>query len=519
MKEIESISSALFDKIRSRFANISLGDEKAKDISDPSKARFFNFNYKSNLDPHGGGELGETIEDKSDKLSTIKDKIEALSSKLSNYESYKDEKKNEDFGNITISLIDETSLKVYYSQNITHDMNREQRKEWYEFLRNLRQFAKRNLLTFDTRDINKSNLKLQDIKQQAKVDDVATLDDVKITESKINYSGTLRTSKAQVGESTLLIRHTDQINPEVRGARTRHINEIFLQTSRGERFLLDHTSLTGAIAQASHINGGGNLGDEIGESLKTMIHEMNSMRHFVREAKRRQFEDVETAGMKDAAIKHFNHLKETLKSLRSPRGYTKFVESFVPNEHIDEDYDVEEVKERFVKKIYDSRFDEALPIVIREYKRQQAKLQNMVSEFSDWAEELTENVYAKPSKDDVEKIKHLQDMLNAPIKVGIDARDVLDKLEEVGIGDTELESDLVELAGVNGQGPDADATQLIKTWLRNYTPDLYRDLHIGKNNGRDAQTNWAQPVSPAMDNHEYADEKGGWGNTDHNMTY
>ena len=127
MKEIESISSALFDKIRSRFANISLGDEKAKDISDPSKARFFNFNYKSNLDPHGGGELGETIEDKSDKLSTIKDKIEALSSKLSNYESYKDEKKNEDFGNITISLIDETSLKVYYSQNITHDMNREQR--------------------------------------------------------------------------------------------------------------------------------------------------------------------------------------------------------------------------------------------------------------------------------------------------------------------------------------------------------------------------------------------------------
>jgi len=122
-KEIESISSALFDKIRSRFPNVTLGDEKAKAESDPTKARFFNFTYT--------GEDGA------------------------------------EFGKVTISLIDETSLKVYFGQNISGEMDREQRKEWYEFLRNLRQFAKRNLLTFDTRDINKCNLALQDVNQQS----------------------------------------------------------------------------------------------------------------------------------------------------------------------------------------------------------------------------------------------------------------------------------------------------------------------------------------------------------------
>ena len=44
-KEIESVSTALFDKIRSRFPGITLGDEKAKACTDPSKARFFNFTY------------------------------------------------------------------------------------------------------------------------------------------------------------------------------------------------------------------------------------------------------------------------------------------------------------------------------------------------------------------------------------------------------------------------------------------------------------------------------------------
>ena len=46
MREIENISSALFDKIRTRFNDVNLGDENSKSTSDPEKARFINFDYE-----------------------------------------------------------------------------------------------------------------------------------------------------------------------------------------------------------------------------------------------------------------------------------------------------------------------------------------------------------------------------------------------------------------------------------------------------------------------------------------
>ena len=124
MKEIEKISADLFNKIRSRFQSINLGDEKAQATTDPERARFFNFIYG--------------------------------------------DRNNQQFGKITMSLIDEKNLKVAFSNNITKKMNTQQRRDWHDFLRNIRLFAKRNLLQCDIRDINKDNLDIRDIKQQSK---------------------------------------------------------------------------------------------------------------------------------------------------------------------------------------------------------------------------------------------------------------------------------------------------------------------------------------------------------------
>ena len=73
MRELKNIASELFDKIRTRFDNVRLGDEHSKATTDPEKARFINFDY--DID-------GEKI------------------------------------GNITISLIDDTGLKLYYRQDM-----------------------------------------------------------------------------------------------------------------------------------------------------------------------------------------------------------------------------------------------------------------------------------------------------------------------------------------------------------------------------------------------------------------
>lgn len=139
MRELNKIAEDLFNKIRSRFENVSLGDAKAKSTIDPEKARFFNFDYVS--------------------------------------------KSGENFGNITISVVDETSLKVYFTKDIARRLNSDQLDEWYSFLRDLRQFAKRNLLNFDTRDVTRNNLQVRDLKVVGKTDSTYSADDVKVRES------------------------------------------------------------------------------------------------------------------------------------------------------------------------------------------------------------------------------------------------------------------------------------------------------------------------------------------------
>ncbi len=308
MKEIESISTALFDKIRSRFSEVTLGDENAKAENDPEKARFFNFKYTS----EDGAE----------------------------------------FGTITISTIDENSLKVYYSYNISADMDREQRKEWYSFLRNLRKFARRNFLTFDTRDINKSNLELKDIVQQSKADGSYTSNEVPVTESRLYGSpGRPYNSFGDKGRTKLMIRHSDKVNEEVPGARTRKIESIFLETEIGERFKLTHNNLHAAWALAEHLNQGGTTYDEFAEHINSMVNEMSAMKHFVRSTKHRQFEDKETVNMTEAAIDHYIRLRETLRNLRSSKFARQYKESWTPTQTIvEDDFDLQELRERFVKK-------------------------------------------------------------------------------------------------------------------------------------------------------------------------
>jgi hypothetical protein len=452
MKEIESISSALFDKIRSRFSNVTLGDEKAKAETDPSKARFFNFTYT--------GEDGA------------------------------------EFGTVTISLIDETTLKVYFGQNISGEMDREQRKEWYTFLRGLRKFAKRNLLTFDTRDINKSNLDLKDVKQQAKSDDTFSANDVTVTESKLyGTPGRPYNSFADKGNTKILIRHKDKVNDDIHGARARRIQEIFLETDRGERFLLNHTNLHGAYAMAEHLNHGGTMHDEIAEHINGIVKEMSDMRHFVRATKHRQFEDQETADMTRSAVHHYDAQKRTLRQMRGARGYRSYFENWQADTNIVEDeVDVDALRERFVKKVYDDRFTEALPIVFKAYKKYKSEAAGQLgTELEEWANTVTEGTWATPDSKD--KVLALKALLQTPVPTGIDGVDAVASLESL-IGDDALYDAIYHLA--DSQGPDADTRSLIKTWINDNMPALLNQIQFGPNNADSANTDRVLPVSPGQ---------------------
>jgi hypothetical protein len=224
---------------------------------------------------------------------------------------------------------------------------------------------------------------------------------------------------------------------------------------------------------------------------------MNAMRHFVRSTKKRQFEDADTSGMTQSAITRYEQIKRHLAHMSGRKGYENYRETFLPAENPLEDVDIDALRERFVKKMYDERFNDALPYVFRAYQNDKAStIGSMGDEFDGWMEEIAEDIYSRPDNDD--KIKALQELLKSPLRVGINGIDAQTKLEPV-IGDDEFDDMLYQLA--QSQGPDADARTLVKEWLQQHMPDLLTQLNFGDKNAD--QVNFAQPVSPQMTNNEF----------------
>jgi len=419
MRELDKISLALFDKIRSRFDSVNIGDEKAQRITDPESARFFNFDYVSD--------------------------------------------NGENFGNVTISLIDENSLKIYYGSNITDALDEDQSKEWFGFLRDLKNFARRNMLTFDTRDINRSNLDLKDIRQQAGTDATFNKDELAISEGRLYGMGNnKRVSFGDVGKHKLIIKHRDQIDPDKRGDRARQIEHVFIETPVGERFLLDHNNLHGARALARHLNEGGTIGDEGSMFINGMVQEMASMRHFVRAMRNRTFEDTETTGMVEAAMHRYNEVKENLKKFQSRRGQELLTNMLDYNQDIEETVDIAELRERFVKKIYDDRFNEALPYVYKAYQNRKRMNTSETAEFESWATGVTEATWESDT-DDMDEDKLIR-LFQKPIAAGMDGVDGIAAIGSIqDLSSEDLQTSIKKLSQT--QGPDADIRNTIIGWL------------------------------------------------------
>jgi hypothetical protein len=434
MREIGKIAETLFDKIRSRFENVSLGDENAQATTDPVEARFFNFEYIS--------------------------------------------KDGTNFGNVTLSIIDNDSLKIIYGKNITDELDQEQQDEWFQFLRGLREFARRNMLTFDTRDITRSNLDINSIKQQSKANSTYSSGEVEVTESVeqvINESmyGSRINSYEDRGPVTIRVKHSDFIDPEKRGARARKIESIYLETHRGERFLLDHNNLDYARAQARHISEGGVMHDERGQHISELMKEMASMRHFVAGARRRQFEDRETQDMVHSALKHYDQDKRMLRQMRGARGYRAYFEAWIPEAPVEETVDVDRLRERFVKKIYDDRFNEALPYVYRAYRKEQSAMETaMAEEFATWANQVHEDTW--DTADTNAENYDLDEIMKTPLEVGQDGLNAIATMSDI-IGSEDLEYEFKELA--SEQGPEADARIKILSWLDANNPELAAKYH------------------------------------------
>lgn len=346
MNTIEQKAEATFDEIRSKFGDISIGDESAKTTLNPKNARFFNFDYVKN---------------------------------------------GVNFGNITISIVDGESFKVYFDKDIDKDMSDEEKQTWYQFIKRLRFFSKRNKFkSFDVRDIAKSGLNLRDLKHANRDAEVVTSDelDLKLAESRMY--GTSRSSYQKLENVKIIARHSKPVVDETKpGARSRNIESFYIENSLGERFRLpEGTTLNGARAYARHVKNGGAVQDDFGKHIAKLISEMSSLKHFARNMRGRQFEDIETQVMVESAIDHYGKLHRDLFTIRSQRGYEQYRALWQPESLTEEEFDIDALKDRFTRRVFDESLLDALPIVHRAYK---TRSERVGEEFAAWANTLQEN--------------------------------------------------------------------------------------------------------------------------------
>lgn len=267
--DIQTVSTALFNKLRGQFPSITVGDSDGNVTNDPKEARFFDFDYT---------------------------------------------KEGKSFGKISISISEDQGLVVLHSTDIISEADPLTKESWYNFLKELREFAKSRLLSFDTRDITKSNLEKRDYEYLKKEKDMEPV-------SESNMFGTNKTSFQQIGDAKLILKHSTVVNPEVPGARSQKIESIFIESPAGERFKFPFKHLNGARAMTRHVAEGGNPYDNFGKYIVGLSEELNKLRKFKTYMNR---SNVMAEGLKEylnVIDERIEEIKSTAQKLQKESGY------------------------------------------------------------------------------------------------------------------------------------------------------------------------------------------------------
>jgi hypothetical protein len=320
MSPIQIISQDVFDKVRSRFQNLEMGDKTGAVTIDPTEARFFDFDF-----------VNEGV----------------------------------NLGRVSISLNDTGSLKVYYSQGITENQEDMAKKMWYNFLREMRLFAMRRLLRFDTRDIAKDNLDKNDFQYLATKSSKEQA--MSMNESRWSPKSTKKTSRAVRGRTEVIVRHNEAVDELYAGARSqpKKIKAIFIQNQDGERFKYPFIHPAGAFAMAQHVDHGGVPHDTAGKAIMNMSEQIAQLQEFSRHVRSATLHDDAT-GIVERTGQRLQELKSQVAALGMRHHYESWMETFVGSDSGDtvlDDVTMEQYKQKFTETNFKEEIAKFFPLI------------------------------------------------------------------------------------------------------------------------------------------------------------
>jgi hypothetical protein len=388
------------------------------------------------------------------------------------------------YGTAVIVLGEDNDLQFFFGDNLGRSIERPQdKKEWFDFLEQLSNFATQRRHTFSPKDINQLKHTMTGM--------------AAIKEGLFEgYYGTRRIS--YMGEQTdarLVIKHNKVLGENDK--RYRYVESLFIETADNERFKLPFKNLTGGRAMLEHVRQGGKPYDIRGAHINEMVQEMSVLARFNRASQQRVFEGV-TAELVESAQHYYQQVRENLNYLGSSRGYRSYFESWTPADIGDETALVEDLKTMFIEQTLDTRIEAALPTLARIQQRGNAMKEAQI--FENWVNNITEGTWALP--DTPEAQAKLNELMSQELIVGPDATNAKEQLYDV-IGDDKLFDILGDLAE---QDPRANC------WDDTDVQARLQELGIQMNTTPDAEQQ--QPVAEAAkwrthpDAHDVDDE--GW---------
>ena len=322
-------SQDLFNKIRSKFANIQLGDSAGNVTADPKSAVFFDFEFSENSD---------------------------------------------NFGRVSISIADGESMKVFYNQGLVEKIDDTARANWYSFLKELKDFAVEHQVGFDVRDITKSSLTQQDFKNLADVNQTVNTDDMSEELNQLtrlagipvaeSLTGTKKSSYENLDKTRLIIRHAQAVDESVPGARSRQINSLYIENAQGERFKYPMKHLAGARAMARHVANGGVPHDDFGKHIIKMSEQIAQLNSFSRYASNKDQLNNSVGDIIEKSRLKLENMRNYVKNLSKQAHYTKAKESFQPTTIAElDDATRNSLREKFTLKHLDDKVESALPLI------------------------------------------------------------------------------------------------------------------------------------------------------------
>ncbi len=438
------IAQDLFYKIRSRFPKMEMGDGNGQPTFEATKGRFFDF--------------------------------DAIF-------------EGTNLGTVSISINEPGSLKIYFNRNILEDVDPLVSKTWYNFLKEMRKFAMKRLMSFDTRDITKTNLDKRDYGYLAQKESV-------MNESMMR--GTSRTSYKPLEKTRLIIRHSKPVDESIPGARSRNIDAIFIENSIGERYKYPFNHKAGAEAMQRHVANGGLPHDPIGKKIIEMSEDIAKLKAFRHYVQKEDLMNSQTNHIVERANAKLESLKETMSKLSRQHHYEDFKMNFGQgvadngDQQLMDQLTLEDYKEKFTVKSFKEDIADVFPLIHRIMQENneidldevandidttsEISLEDLVAEspehaFDTWTTTLIE------TKLTPEEIENLKGLLSEHFPVGINGDSATGALEELGINlSNQVKETLAQIA--ESEGPDADAKAVVIEYLSQFEPEVYGALGL-----------------------------------------